>query len=191
MKVHGTNFYPIGQQGKGRAPTFTIVIEHTASTVTVTETFERGGETAKTERTLDPVTFSTRTYNGENNETVRITAKGATYRGESVTETVSAPVSAPSAVFDFPFAGEFATLPAMITRAGVTRYNEYAPGMDHFEVATVSVLPANAARPSSVPATDKSIALDSSRTAGTLWYDPQTFVLREIDLTPGISYVRI
>jgi hypothetical protein len=84
-------------------------------------------------------------------------------------------------VFDF-LVAEFATLPAMIHATAATRYNEYCACIGGFEAKAISIVPASARRPAAVPPGDAAIALTSGGETATLWYDPQTFILRELDL---------
>lgn len=189
----GTYRYAVHADGKTTASS-TVVIEHGPSLV-VTESVDLQGDSVKTTRTLDSTTFATSFWSAENgdgtSDTVAVTSQGATYRHGATTTKLAAPAQAPAAIFDF-FVAEFATLPAMIQATGANRYDEYCVCIGGFQTKAVSVIPASAARPPGVPASDASIALSAEGETVTLWYDPQTFLLRELDMPKEkISYVRI
>lgn len=190
----GTYRYAVHSDGKITA-TSTVVISHDASSLTVGEVVDLQGESEKTTRTLDPVTFATLSWSGQNDhdsDTVTLTGKNATYRHAAQTTTLEAPAAgAPSAVFDF-FVAEFATLPAMIHASSANRYNEFCICIGGFQVKPISIVPATASRPAGALAGDAAIALTAEGETASLWYDPQTFILRELDFPrERISYIRI
>ena len=51
-----------------------------------------------------------------------------------------------------------------------------------FNAALMNAHPSTAQPPEGVPAADVGIAMTQDDATGTLWYDPQTFVLDEFDL---------
>ncbi|MGC1379855.1 MAG: hypothetical protein WA814_02385 [Candidatus Baltobacteraceae bacterium] len=185
----GTYRYAVHSDGKTTA-TSTVTIAHDAMSVTVTETVDLQGETYRTTRRLDPATFSTISWSGPD-DAVTIGSKSATYRSTKTTTTLAAPVDGPAAVFDF-LVAEFSTMPAMLHATGARQYNEYCVCIGGFQAKAISVVTATAPRPATVQPSDVAIALNAEGETATLWYDPQMFVLRELDFPRDrISYVRI
>jgi hypothetical protein len=189
----GTYHYAVYSDGKVTASS-TVVIVHETSSVTVKETIDLHGETVQTTRRLDPLTFATLFWSGYDDahpDTITVASKSATYRHGGTTTTLAAQTDAPAAVFDF-FVAEFSTLPAMIRMTVAARYNEYCVCIGGFEAKAISTAPASAPRPTVARPDDAAIALAAEGETATLWYDPKTFILRELDFPhERISYVRI
>jgi hypothetical protein len=189
----GEYHYVIYADGKV-AGTSSVTIARTASALTVNETVALQGETTRTTRSLDLQTFSTLSWSYANRPTdsMTIASAGATYRHEGTTTTIApAAPEAPAALFDF-FVAEYATLPAMIHATAAKRYNEYCECFSELKVDAIVIETATAARPVAVPPSDRAYALSANGKTVTLWYDPQTYVLRELDFpAQHISYVRI
>lgn len=189
----GVYRYAVRADAKTTA-TSTVTIARGTS-LEVTEAAALQGESVNTSRALDPVTFATRSWSGINGDgttdTVTVTMQGAQYRHARSVTSLDAPARAPAAVFDF-FVAEFVTLPAMLAATGATSYAEYCVCIGGFQRKLVSVVPASAPRPPGVPPQDRSVALSADGKTVTLWYDPQTFVLQELDLPQErLSYVRL
>lgn len=192
----GQYSYAIKSEGKVSA-TSVVTITRGASSVIVEERFDKDGQVLETRRALDPSTFATlcwAAFGEPPNDLVTITAKGATHvdRAKKASEVMApAVIGAPSTVFDF-LGAEFVTLPAMIYATGVSRYNEYCVCFSGLQVAAVAVVPVPAANPSDGHAGDAAIAVRLENQTITLWYDPRTFVLRELDFpSEQIQYVRL
>ena len=187
----GTYRYAVRSEGQIRT-TSTVVISRDAASVSVAESMPLGGETEHTTRLLDPVTFATRSWTGSSDgssDTVTVATGSATYRHRGASTTLAAAGNGPAAVFDFMVA-EFVTLPAMIHVTGAAHYAEYCVCLTAFEAKSIAVVPASAPRPQAVPAEDDALALTATGETATLWYDPNTFILRELDLArEHISYV--
>jgi hypothetical protein len=190
----GTYRYAIRVDGKTTASS-SIVITHAAG-VTVQETVAVEGDSESTTRTLDPATFATRSWAWQSDdkptsETITITNAQATYRHADKATTIQAPAQAPAAIFDF-FVAEFSTLPAMIRATGAKQYNEYCVCFTGFAAKAITVVSASEKRPAAVPAGDAALAIAADGLTITLWYDPQTLILRELDIPKErISYVRM
>jgi len=187
----GTYRYAVKADGKQTATT-TVTISHDASSVTVKETIGLDAQKLTTTRVLDPQTFSTRSWSADDPPTtIAVSAKSATYTDGKKTTTLDAPASAPAAVFDF-FVAEFVTLPAMIHATGADRYNEYCVCLTAFQTEAVAIVPPDAARPAGALPGDVAMALRAEGKTVTLWYDPQTFIMRELDFPQErISYIRL
>jgi hypothetical protein len=187
----GTYRYAVESDGK-RTATTTVTILHDASSITVKETTGLDKEKITTTRVLDPQTFSTRSWSADDPPiTIAVTAKNATYKDGKKTTTLDAPASAPAAVFDF-FAAEFTTLPAMIHATNADRYSEYCVCLGDFQTKAVAIVPPDAARPAGALPGDVAMALRAEGKTVTLWYDPQTFIMRELDFPKErISYIRL
>jgi hypothetical protein len=187
----GTYRYAVKADGKQTATT-TVTISHDASSVTVKETIGLDAQKLTTTRVLDPQTFSTRSWSADDPPTtIAVSVKSATYTDGKKTTTLDATASAPAAVFDF-FVAEFATLPAMIHATGADRYNEYCVCLTAFQTKAVAIVPPDAARPAGALPGDVAMALRAEGKTVTLWYDPQTFIMRELDFPQErISYIRL
>ncbi len=187
----GTYRYAVRSDGKQTATT-TVTISHDASSVTVKETAGLDAEKLTTTRLLDPQTFSTRSWRVDDPPTtIAITAKSATYSDGKKTTTLAAPAEGPSAVFDF-FVAEFVTLPAMIHATSAQRYSEYCVCLGDFQTKAVAIVPPDAPRPAGALPGDVAMALRAEGKTVTLWYDPQTFIMRELDFPQErISYIRL
>lgn len=193
----GTYRYAVFADGKKTA-TSTVIVTHDSAAITVRETIafeESSAEQQPTStRTLDPTTFATQSWKrsaGAETETITVEPTRATLRSGSKSTTLAAPGAGPAAVFDF-FVGEFATLPAMIHATSATHYTEYCACMDNFDVVSIAVGPASSPRPPEVLAADIAIGLTAKASTATLWYDPQTFILRRLDFPKDhIAYIRI
>lgn len=193
----GTYRYAVFADGKQTA-TSTVIVTRDAAAITVHESIafeESGAEQEPTStRTLDPATFATRSWQrsaGDESDTITVEPMRATVHSRSKSTTLEAPGAGPAAVFDF-FVGEFATLPAMIHANSATHYTEYCACLDDFDVQSIAVGSVSSARPPRVLAGDEAIGLTAKNATATLWYDPQTFILRRLDFPKDkISYIRI
>lgn len=193
----GTYRYAVFADGKKTA-TSTVIVAHDPTVITVRETIalEENSQEQQptTTRTLDPATFATQSWErsgDDESSTITIEPMRATLRYGSKSKTLAAPAAGPAAVFDF-FVGEFATLPAMLHATSATHYTEYCACGDNFDVDSIAVVAASSPRPPEVLAGDAGIGLTARGATATLWYDPQTFILRRLDFPKDhITYIRI
>ena len=144
----------------------------------------------KTIRTLDPSTLLTRSYTtGVPERTVAtVTVRGynaVVKDGTSTTRFVAAP-GAPFAVSDL-VVGFWFHLPATLHAAHARKLTVISLGFTT-KVGPLTAFTSTAARPSRVPKRDAAISITGDGATGTVWYDPQTFVLDEFDV-PGHQYV--
>jgi len=191
----GTYTYAIHADGKVTA-TSTVTVTHKASTITVQEAVSAEGQTRTSKRVLDPATLSTLSWSGpiENGspDSVIVSAKSATYRHGSSSTLLKKPApDAPSAVFDF-FVAEYATLPAMLQASGAKKYNEFCTCIGGFEVKAIDVVASTAKPPAGARPGDVAIGLSNGSVTATLWYDPHSYVMSELDFpNENVSYVRL
>ena len=189
----GTYHYTLYSDGKPAGKS-TIVVKRLDGSLRIAETTTLQGDRIDTTRTIDPSTFSTIDYvlgaQGAQ-ERIEIGGKGATNRSGANSKTLAPATPGPAIVFDF-FVGEYVALPAMIHTATARAFNVYCLCFYGFEVKTSAIVPATASRPAGVPATAAEAAFDLDDATCTLWYDPVTFVLFELDVPkPRIRIVLI
>jgi len=79
------------------------------------------------------------------------------------------------------FSGFFA-LPAQINAWGSMPVTAIAPMFRHSEPLSVNSNAAGAARPANVPQSDSAVSLSGPAGQLTLWYDPATFIVDELDV---------
>jgi hypothetical protein len=166
--------------------TSVITVTRSNGALLITESTTAQDEPATTIRTLDPVTFTTRRYELVTKgpaATADVTATNATYRqgGDKPPTTVAAKVGGPAIIFDF-FAGAFIGLPAMVHGMHGSEFNAYCDCFTGFDVKPATIVRTPAPRPPNVPATDAVAAFNLDDAVATVWYEPTTFVLRELDV---------
>jgi hypothetical protein len=162
--------------------TYTYVIAEHASPMEATE---------KTRRTLDPNTFATRSYANDSDNrrilTVTIAGNSATLKQGAATTRLAAAPGAPFVVSDL-FVGTMFQLPATLHAAKTTHLTLASLGFTGFKAEQLVASLSRASRPMNVPVRDSAVDVTSEgKTAATLWYDPQTFVLDECDM-PAIRF---
>jgi hypothetical protein len=150
-------------------------------------------ETESSQRRLDPATFAMRSYEDDSDgkPVVALTIGGATATLRQATSTtkISALPGSPFVVFDY-FVASFFALPAILREARTSTLSLVVVGADQAQPMVASA--SGAERPAGVATTDASIAVTIEDTRATLWYDPQTLVLDEMDLPRSrIVYKRI
>ncbi len=166
------------------AATSTISISRAGGLVKITEDAIVSDSPINTLRTLDPLTFSTLSYvvtTPGADERVDITDAGATHREDAKTTTFPRAVAGPSIALDF-LAGPYVALPAMLGATTAGAFNAYCPCFTGFIVTPATVVHPTEARPKDVPSSDAGAAIVLDGDAVTFWYDPGTFVLRELDV---------
>jgi hypothetical protein len=159
-----------------------IVVTRANGLLQVDESTSLSDDPIESTRTLD-ASFSTLEYvvtQQQVRDSISIHAKAATHVSGTNSTTLPPATAGPSIVFDF-LVGEYAALPAMIHAATGTAFNVYCVCFYGFEVKSATIVPATAIRPAGVRATDAKAAFDFDDGTITLWYDPVTFVLRELD----------
>jgi hypothetical protein len=148
-------------------------------------------ETESSQRRLDPTTFATRSYEDDSDgkPVVTLTTDGttATLRQATSTTKISALPGAPFVVFDY-FVASFFALPAVLREARTSTLSLVVVGAGQAQPMVASA--GAAERPAGVAATDASIAVTIEDTVATLWYDPQTLVLNELDLPRSRIFYR-
>jgi hypothetical protein len=150
-------------------------------------------ESESSRRSFDPATFAMRSYEDDSNgkQAFALTIDGttATLRQATSTTKISALRGAPFVVFDY-FVASFFTIPATARQARTSTFSLIAVGADTAQPLIASV--SSAGRPAGVPITDGSITVTIEDAIATLWYDPQTLVLDELDLPRSrIVYRRV
>jgi len=162
----------------------TIVVTRHNGTIRIAERTTLQGDVIDTTRTIDPSSFTTLDYAiGDHGWHAGIVISGetATYRGGAKATTLAAATTGPSIVFDF-LVGEYVAIPAMIQAATTAAFNVYCVCFSGFEVKTSQITPAITQRPAGIPGTDAAAAFVLDDGTATLWYDPVSFVLRELDV---------
>ncbi len=160
-----------------------IDVTQVNGSVQIAESTSLSDEPIESTRLLDPSTFSTLAYTMTSqgaSDTMDINAKAATQRDGANAKTLTPATVGPSIVFDF-LVVEYVAMPAMIHAATNSAFNVYCVCFYGFEVKPAAIVPATAPRPSAVPVTDSAAAFDFDDGIITLWYDPASFVLRELD----------
>jgi len=150
-------------------------------------------ETESSQRRLDPATFATRSYEDDSDGKpvveLTIDEATATLRQATSTTKIAALPGAPFVVFDY-FVASFFVLPAMLREAGTSTLSLVVVGSDHAQPMVASA--SSAERPAGIAATDASIAVTIEDAVATLWYDPKTLLLDELDLPRSrIVYKRV
>jgi hypothetical protein len=196
----GTYTYAISERGKPEG-TSTIRVSRSNGEILIDEHASPMEEKETTRRALDP-TFVTRTFSIDNDgrryatltldgETATLELRDLESGATTSTKKISAPPSAPFVgVFDLNV-GLFFHLPATqhFMRASRATIAVYAFDFKSYPLA---ISTATAPRPPGIAASDASIAVTSDDAVGTLWYDPQTFVLDEFDLpSNGFTFKRV
>ena len=181
----GTHHYGIYDDGK-RGGTSTIVVTRDKGSLRLTETMAFKDESApmQTTRMLDPETFTTLRYavGGPGaHESVDVAPESATYHNGTSDTRLEAATAGPSAVGDY-LVGVYVALPAMIHATTASAFSMYCICFGGFQVKSNVLVKATAARPAGAPAGDASLAFRSDDETVTLWYDPVSFVLHEMDV---------
>ena len=177
----GTYRYALIDDGKQSAVS-TISITHGDGVLTIDEDVALSGDRITTTRTFDPTTFSTLSYRVTvpgSDEGVDITDAGATYHDGATTTTFPRAVAGPAVALDF-FVGPYVALPAMVAATSATAFNVYCVCLTGFAVSAATVARPAAQRPQGVPATDVATAVTLDDGTLTMWYDPATYIVREL-----------
>jgi hypothetical protein len=184
--------YVIIDGGKSEA-TSVIRVTRSHGDLVVEEHASPMEETESSRRRLDPATFAMRSYEDDfdGKPLVALTIDGttATLRQATGTTKISALTGAPFVVFDY-FVASFFALPAILREAQTSTLSLVVVGADKAQPMTASASAAE--RPAGIATTDASIAVTIEDAIATLWYDPQTLVLNELDLPRSrIVYKRV
>jgi len=181
--------YAIVDSGKPSG-TSTIRVSRSNGQIVIEEHSSPMEATESSQRNLDPVTFVTRSFlvNSDGKRFVTLTLDGGTASlqqpDNSVKGTKTTTISAPAGatfigVFDLNVASFFALAAALHAAHPPVAMANFA---FEFNAAPVNARPSTAAPPEGVPSTDVGIAMTEDNGTGTIWYDPQTFVLDEFSL---------
>jgi hypothetical protein len=188
----GLYHYVVIDSGKP-AGTSTIHVSRSNDAIVIEERASPMEEGESSRRELDPATFAVRSYRDGSAQlpfvTLTIDGESATLRRGTSTATLQALPGAPFVVFDY-YVGSFFGLAAVLHAAqpSTMSFLDVAGG----KVEPMAVSPSIAERPDGIPATDASTAVTIEEKIATLWYDPQTFVLDEMDAPAArISYKRV
>ncbi len=181
--------YAIIDSGKPSG-TSTIRVSRSNGQIVIEEHSSPMEATESSQRNLDPATFVTRSFSvdSDGKRFVTLTLDGGTATlqqpDNSVKGTKTTTISAPSGatfigVFDLNVASFFALAAALHAAHPPVAIANFA---FDFNAALMNAGPSAAAPPEGVPANDVCIAMTDDKGTGTLWYDPQTFVLDEFNL---------
>jgi hypothetical protein len=183
--------------------TSTVNVHYGADAAVVDEDVKFGQVTASIENRLDPKTFSAISYTMRNDPegldpVIVVSPGGASVkmndRGGAV---VKAPApGAPSWILGN-YASSFVLLPSLVRATHPQALNAYMPTVFHGKgfAFKLSVVPTTPARPAAVPAGDASISLGRFNSRKrlpmvTVWYDPASSVVDEIDMAGTTAFVR-
>jgi len=176
--------YTMFEDGKAVALSV-ISVTRTETAVQIMESTTLSGDAVTTIRTFDPATFTTLRY-----ETVALNAKSVVQvtpanatltNAAKATTTVVAKTAGPAMVFDYS-AGPYIAMPAMLNATKASAMNIYCECFEGFDVKVATVVPVTMTRPSKVPARDQAAAFSLDDGIATLWYDPGTFILHQMDV---------
>jgi hypothetical protein len=187
----GTYRYVVIDSGKSGA-TSVIRVSRAHGDLVIEEHASPMEDTEWSRRTLDPATFATRSYSDifDSKPAFTVAIDGRTaILAQATTTTISALPGAPLVVFDY-FVASFFVLPATLHGAATATLSVVTVGAEKAEplIASTGI----AKRPVGIPMADASIAVTMGDIAGTLWCDPHTLVLDELDLPAArIVYKRV
>ncbi|MBV9736556.1 MAG: hypothetical protein JO177_00180 [Candidatus Eremiobacteraeota bacterium] len=186
---NGSYTYAILERGKQLA-TSTIVVSRANGALTIEEHASPMEPSEKTIRTLDASTLVTRSYTTGVPErtvaSVTVSGDNAVVQDGTSTMRFVAARGAPFAVSDL-VVGFWFHLPATLHAARTQKLTVISLGFAT-KVGPLTASTSTAARPSRVPKRDSALSVTGEGATGTLWYDPQTFVLDEFDV-PGHQFV--
>ncbi|MBV8726765.1 MAG: hypothetical protein JO233_03185 [Candidatus Eremiobacteraeota bacterium] len=193
MLPNGIYTYGILERGKQLA-TSTIVVSRVNGALTIEEHASPMEPGEKTLRTLDPSTLVTRSYTTGVPErtvaTVTVSGNNAVLQDGTSTTRFVAGRGAPFAVSDL-VVGFWFHLPATLHAAHARTLTLISLGFAT-KVGPLTASAGTAVRPSRAPKHDAAISVTGDGATGTLWYDPQTFVLDEFDVpTRQFVFARI
>ena len=152
--------------------------------MTIAESTSVQGTQIDTKRTIDPATFTTLAYavtTAGPNETIDLSANSAAYHYKGKTTQLDAPAAAHRSSSISSSAGSQRSALMHATTAKAFNVFCICP-FTGFEVKASAIVPATEPRPAGVPATDAEAAFDLDDGIATIWYDPATFVLHELDV---------
>ncbi len=180
---NGTYQYAIIDSGQA-ASTSRIVVTRSASKIVISEHSEPMEPAEVTRRTLDAATFAALSFadevDGRTFTTVTVNGAKAVVKLDGRQTTLSAAPGAPFAVVDAN-AASFFQLPAVLHGASTSRLT-LANLFLGYSAMPLSASSSTTPRPAGVPARDvaRDVTVDGKR--GTLWFDPQSYVLDRFDL---------
>jgi hypothetical protein len=188
----GTYRYVVIDSGKSEA-TSLIRVSRSHGNLAIEEHASPMEDDEWSRRMLDPTTFATRSYSdnfdGKPAFTVTIDGSTAILAQGTATTKITALPGAPFLVFDY-FVAPFFALPASLSGAATSTFSILVAGAEKAELLVTSA--GVAKRPAGIAMADSSIAVTIGNSVGTLWYNPQTLVLDELDLPEArIVYKRV
>ncbi|HEY0798296.1 MAG TPA: alpha/beta hydrolase [Candidatus Baltobacteraceae bacterium] len=185
---NGTYTYQlrVGQTTVGKS---VIAIDDTApGSIVVSENAALGSITAVTSMRYDAATLAERGFTGDGWARRRAQHGTATVAGTSLTASLNdqnwrlnADPSAPLLLFSDRLIGTQLLIPAILHATAAAKYSLASIGDDQVAVGTVTSDLASV-RPSGVPVTDSSKVVDFSSVREIFWFDPNSYVVDEIDL---------
>jgi hypothetical protein len=179
---NGTYHYLL-YAGDKQSATSTIGIYRDANGVRIDEQTFSSGEQINTIRTLNATTFSATLYRVTlhgSNEIMAATPTGADYHAGDKATTLAQLTPGPAMMLDS-FVGAYAGLPAMVAATSAQKFNVYCVCAAGATASLATVVPTTATRPEDLPHNDRSLSLTVDAGTITLWYDPTTFILHELD----------
>ena len=186
----GTYHYYLYADGKQSASS-TIGIYRDANGVRINEQTVSGGQQISTIRTLNPTTYSAVAYRvtlHDANEIVAVTSTGADYHEGDKATTLTQMTPGPAIALDS-FVGAYVGLPAMVAATGAQRFNVYCVCFSTLTESEATVVPTTATRPDGLPHNDRSLSLTFDDGVVTLWYDPTTYIMHELNVPE--SHIKI
>jgi hypothetical protein len=114
------------------------------------------------------------------NEIMAATPTGADYHAGDKATTLAQLTPGPAMMLDS-FVGAYAGLPAMVAATSAQKFNVYCVCAAGATASLATVVPTTATRPEDLPHNDRSLSLTVDAGTITLWYDPTTFILHELD----------
>jgi hypothetical protein len=188
----GTYVYTIVDSGSV-ASSSKIVVSRNGGKIVIAEHALPMEAGQVTRRILSAGTFATLSFtddvDGKRISTLDVAGNNAVLAQYGRKTTLTAPAGTPFVVFDLN-AASFFQLPAVL-HFSATNHLALIELFTENSTTPLSASPSTAARPAGVPARDLAMDATVDAATGTLWYDPETYVLDEFDLpSQRIAFVR-